>query len=66
MGRMIVRGPAYFGGSLCLVILAGFLAGLAFFLLLPKGAAVAATGLLILSATFFAGAVLGLARALGG
>jgi hypothetical protein len=66
MNRMIVRRPIYFVGSLCLIILAGFLAGLAFFLLLPKGAAVAATGLLILSAASFAGAVLGLARALGG
>ena len=63
---MIIRRPVYLGGSLCLIILAGFLAGLAFFLLLPKGAAVAATGLLILSAAAFAGAVLGLARALGG
>ncbi|EJL21060.1 hypothetical protein PMI01_05313 [Caulobacter sp. AP07] len=63
---MIVRRPVYFVGSLCLIILAGFLAGLVFFLLLPKGAAVAATGLLILSAASFAGAVLCLARALGG
>jgi hypothetical protein len=63
---MIVRRPVYFVGSLCLIILAGFLAGLAFFLLLPKGSAVAATGLLILSAASFAGAVLGLARALEG
>jgi hypothetical protein len=63
---MIVRRPVYFVGSLCLIILAGFLAGLAFFLLLPKGAAVAATALLMLSAASFAGAVLGLARALEG
>ena len=63
---MIIRRPVYLGGSLCLIILAGFLAGLAFFLLLPKGAAIAATGLLILSAAAFACAVLCLARALGG
>jgi hypothetical protein len=63
---MIVRGRVYLLGSLCLIALAGFLAGLAFFLLLPKGAAIATTGLLILSAFLFAGAVAGLARAFGG
>jgi len=58
--------PVYLGASLCLIALAGFLAGLAFFLLLPKGAALAATALLIASAASFAVAVAGLARAFGG
>ena len=60
---MIIRQRVYLMGSLYLIALGGFLAGLAVFQLLPKGVGLAASGLLILSIGAFAGAAIGLARA---
>lgn len=59
---MIIRRRVYLMGSLYLIALGGFLAGLAFFQAPPADAALVIGGLLALSVLAFAGAAIGLSR----
>jgi hypothetical protein len=61
---MIIHRRVYLMGSLYLIALGGFLAGLAFFQYFPQGSAPAGSGLLALAGLSFVGAIISLTRAL--